>query len=257
MDWGDGTYELTATALEPATRAALDALGQVAGRTLLDVGCGTGNAALEAARRGARVTGVDPAARLVEVSRARAAEAGLDVAFSVGEGGSMPFPAGAFDDAVSVFAVIFAPDARAVAAEVRRVVKSGGRFVMTAWLPRGPIAESGMVLRKAMMGVMAPPSTPTVIPQWHDAAFVAELFGGARVTTTSNAITFTGASAEAWFGEQEKAHPIWRGARAMLEPMGTWPEVRAQSIAVLQAGNAAKSGFEARSEYVVHVLELA
>ncbi len=253
MDWSDGTYELTARALEPATFAALEALGSVAGRHVLDVGCGTGNAALEAARRGARVTGVDPAPRLVEVARRRAADAKLDVRFEVGEGAALPLPGGSVDDAVSVFAVIFAPDARAVAAELKRVVKKGGRAVITAWLPRGAIFESGMALRRAMMAKAPPPPSNTIIPQWHEHRFVAELFG-APVTTTEHELRFTSASPEAWFDEQEAAHPIWRQAKAQLG--AAWQGVRAESLAALKAGNVSKSAFETASQYAIHLLSL-
>lgn len=256
MDWGDGTYELTARALEPATRVALDALGAVAGRRVLDVGCGTGNAALEAARRGARVTGIDPAARLLDISRRRAVDEKLDVTFAEGAGASIPLPDASVDEAVSVFAVIFAPDARAVADELRRVVKPGGRVAMTAWLPRGAVFESGLILRKALMAREPSPQPPTVIPQWHDTGFVAELFGGARVTTQEHALHFTGASAEAWFAEQERAHPVWRQAGALLGPGGAWEAVRAQSLAALKAGNTSRTAFDAVSHYAVHVVGL-
>jgi ubiquinone/menaquinone biosynthesis C-methylase UbiE len=70
MDWGIGEYEHTAVELAPAAQAAIDAAAPREGEHLVDVGCGTGNAALLAAARGVRVTGVDPAPRLLEVARA-------------------------------------------------------------------------------------------------------------------------------------------------------------------------------------------
>jgi ubiquinone/menaquinone biosynthesis C-methylase UbiE len=79
----------------------------------VDLGCGTGNAALLAAGRGARVTGVDPAPRLLDVARARAAERGLDATFAHGEAGDLPLEDGEVDVVLSVFGVIFAPDPRA------------------------------------------------------------------------------------------------------------------------------------------------
>src|SRR3954464_6343343 len=53
--------------------------GDVAGRRVLDLGCGEGAYSRELARRGARVTGVDGSGKLIEVARQRAASAGLDV----------------------------------------------------------------------------------------------------------------------------------------------------------------------------------
>src|SRR5213083_3509867 len=56
-------------------------LGDVAGKTILDLGCGEGGYARELARRGARVTGVDGSERLIEVARERARHDGLEIPF--------------------------------------------------------------------------------------------------------------------------------------------------------------------------------
>ena len=66
FDWGDGDYAPTARTLEPATSVTLDAIGLRPGERLIDVGCGNGNALIEAARRGAEVAGLDPSPGLVE-----------------------------------------------------------------------------------------------------------------------------------------------------------------------------------------------
>lgn len=73
LDWSLGNYEHTAAQLLPAARVVVDRAAPAAGERVADVGCGTGNAALLAAARGARVTGVDPAPRLLEVAREQAA----------------------------------------------------------------------------------------------------------------------------------------------------------------------------------------
>src|SRR5256885_5401252 len=56
-------------------------LGRVAGKAMLDLGCGEGGYARELGRRGARVTAVDGSARLIEVARQRARAEGVDVRF--------------------------------------------------------------------------------------------------------------------------------------------------------------------------------
>jgi hypothetical protein len=58
IDWGEGDYARTAAVLAPAAEALVEATGVAPGERVLDVGCGTGNAALAAAARGARATGV-------------------------------------------------------------------------------------------------------------------------------------------------------------------------------------------------------
>ena len=72
FDWGVGEYERTAAELEPAARHVV-ALAEIApGDAVLDIACGTGNAALLAAAAGARVSGLDAAPRLIDVARSRA-----------------------------------------------------------------------------------------------------------------------------------------------------------------------------------------
>jgi 2-polyprenyl-3-methyl-5-hydroxy-6-metoxy-1,4-benzoquinol methylase len=72
VDWGAGDYERTAADLEPTARHVVALAGLAPRERVLDLACGTGNAALLWARAGARVTGLDSAERLVEVARGSA-----------------------------------------------------------------------------------------------------------------------------------------------------------------------------------------
>src|SRR5436305_8704641 len=121
LDWSLGRYERTAGQLLPAARLVVERAAPSAGDRVVDVGCGTGNAALLAAARGARVTGVDPAARLLEVARERAAGAGLEAEFVDGDAASLPVGDGEADLVMSVFGVIFALNAAAAVSEMARV----------------------------------------------------------------------------------------------------------------------------------------
>lgn len=111
--------------LRPAAEVVVGQLAPRPDEVVLDLGRGTGNAAMIAASRGARVIGVDPSPRLLEVARAVAAAAGIDAAFALGDAGSLPVPDGCVDAIVSVFGVIFAPDAEAAAAEMARTLRPG------------------------------------------------------------------------------------------------------------------------------------
>lgn len=264
-DWGDGTYELTAQALAPATDQVIAVAGIGPRDDVLDVGCGTGNAALAAAAHGARVTGVDPAPRLVDVARERAAEAGVDAAFDVGEAAALPYAVGAFDAVLSVFGVIFAPDARAAVADMVRVTRPGGRVVVTSWLPAGAIADVGRIVREelaaaegapAATAAPAPGAPPAGPVAWGDPAFAREAFGahGATVHVSEHGLPFTHASPEGWFAEQEAHHPVWRGARARFEELDAadrWDAVRARTVAALAAANEDPGAFRATSRYLV------
>ena len=70
-EWGAGSYEVTAAELAPVAGVAVGALGLTGGERVLDLACGTGNAALAAHEAGARVTGLDASPRLVGVARER------------------------------------------------------------------------------------------------------------------------------------------------------------------------------------------
>ncbi len=74
---GTGKYETAAAELEPVAHTVLDRASVAAGEDVVDLACGTGNAALLAAARGARVIGVDAAPRLLEVARGRAQAQGV------------------------------------------------------------------------------------------------------------------------------------------------------------------------------------
>ena len=139
VDWDGGRYELVGEQLLPAAVAVVERAALRGDERVLDVGCGTGNAALLAAELGATVTGVDPAQRLLDVAAADASARGLSASFVRAEADAMPLADGAADVVMSVFGVVFAPDAAAVAAELARVTATGGRILLTAWLSAGPL----------------------------------------------------------------------------------------------------------------------
>jgi len=261
LSWSEGSYERTAQTLEPAASRAVDALGAPRGLRVVDLGCGTGNAAIEAARRGAKVLAVEPAERLAEVCRMRARELGLDVDVQAGDAARIPASDGAFDALVSVFAVIFAPDAEVAVKEMLRVVRPGGRVVVTSWVPRGPIAEAGALLRAAMAS-LAPPDAAAATskagerpaPAWGDPAFVRGIFQaeGAAVAIEEGGLVFEAESPEAWFDEQAENHPIWRGVRLALDARpGDWGRLRERSVAALSAGSETSPRFRTTSGYLL------
>ncbi len=252
-DWGIGQYETTAAQLEPAAEVVVGAAAPRPGETLVDVGCGTGNAALLAAARGAAVIGVDPAARLLEVARSRAGTAGFgDARFVLGAGEAIPLRDGVADAVVSVFGVIFAPDAAAAAAEMARVTADGGRIVLSAWIPGGTIGDSVAVFRRAIAEVLGTPPGPPPFP-WHEAGALADLFVplGHGVSVTEHELRFTGASPEAYAEAEYAHHPLALAGAAVLGPAGRLDAARAESLAVLVAGNEDPAAFAATSRYVV------
>jgi ubiquinone/menaquinone biosynthesis C-methylase UbiE len=96
-------------------------LGPLDGRAVLDVGTGTGRAAIGLARRGARVTGIDASAEMLRVARERAAAGGVDVTFDVGDAHRLTFADRAFHAAVSLRVLMHTPDWKQCLAELCRV----------------------------------------------------------------------------------------------------------------------------------------
>lgn len=93
---------------------------------VLDVGTGTGRAAIGLARAGASVVGVDASVEMLDVARARAeavTDVPIDVTFDVGDAHALPFPSGHFDVAVSLRVLMHTPDWRRCVGELCRVSK--------------------------------------------------------------------------------------------------------------------------------------
>ena len=105
------------------------------GQRLLDVACGAGVVAVTAARRGAKVSGLDLSPVLLERARYNAAVSALDIDFTEGDAEALPYPDAAFDVVLSQHGHIFAPRPAVVLKEMLRVLKKGGRIAFSTWPP--------------------------------------------------------------------------------------------------------------------------
>lgn len=109
--------------LEEQERVLHDFLGDVANTHVIDVGTGTGRAGLALARRGARVTGLDASAEMLDAARKRAADLGLTMTCEQGDAHTLRFPSRAFDHAVSLRVLMHTPDWRRCVGELCRVTR--------------------------------------------------------------------------------------------------------------------------------------
>jgi SAM-dependent methyltransferase len=109
--------------------AILDLAGDVADRRILDVGCSSGPLSAALRDRGAVVTGLDSSARMLELARLRLGP-GADLRLA-DLGNPLPFGDGAFDDAVAALVLHYLQDWTAPLAELRRVLKPGGRLIVS------------------------------------------------------------------------------------------------------------------------------
>lgn len=121
----------------------LDAAQVGAGTELLDVATGPGYVAAAAARRGARVTGLDFSANMV--AQARRLHPGIT--FQEGDAESLPFPAEDFDAVTMNFGLLHLERPEQALAEARRVLRGGGRLAFTVWAKPEPGTGFDIVLR--------------------------------------------------------------------------------------------------------------
>lgn len=104
--------------------------GRLDGLRVLDVGAGDGAFAVEAARRGALVTGVDPDPAMLTAAAVRASAMGVDLQLGDGRAEQLPFADGAFDLVFAMTVLCFVADADAAVREMARVLRPGGRLVL-------------------------------------------------------------------------------------------------------------------------------
>ena len=177
-----------------AIQPILEGLGDVSERRLIDICCGTGDLAEAAAQCGAQVTGVDFAEPMIEIARARVPVA----QFEVGDAEKLSFQDASFDAATCAFGLWHIGDPDSAISEAARVLKPGGTYSYTAWLPPDEGWDMMGLLMTAIdkhgtMDVDLPPAPPP--------------FRFAQVEEAENALRASG------FGPAtfQKMGAIWRG----------------------------------------------
>jgi SAM-dependent methyltransferase len=145
---------------------------------VLDVGCGTGVVAVTAARRGARVTGLDLTPQLLDRARENAALAQVSIDFHLGDVEQLPFADNEFDVVLSQYGHMFAPRPDVAVGEMLRVLRPGGTIAFSTWPP-----ELNVGRMFALAAKYAPPPLPGVSPppQWGDPDIIRARLGD-RVT---------------------------------------------------------------------------
>jgi SAM-dependent methyltransferase/ADP-ribose pyrophosphatase YjhB (NUDIX family) len=125
------------------TENDLRLLGDVAGKRILEIGCGGGQCSIAFAKQGAVATGIDQSAVQLQHARGLATAEGVRVEFIEGDITTLPQIKTASQDAVfSAYALDYVEDAATCFAEVARVLKPGGLFVFSVCHPvRGMMAD--------------------------------------------------------------------------------------------------------------------
>jgi len=196
-------------------------LGDVAGRRVLEVGCGSAPCARWLTAAGAQVVALDLSAGMLARARELNAATGLSPALLQADAGALPLADAAVDLACSAFGGLpFVADVRGALAEVARVLRPGGRFVASVNHPlRWPFPDS------------PDPADLTVVGSYFDRTPYVETDGAGRVTYVEHHRTvgdWVRDVVAAGFVLTDLLEPEWVPGRT--ETWGQWSAARAALI---------------------------
>jgi SAM-dependent methyltransferase len=207
--WGGADYERVARQFAPIHDDLVERLAPKPGERWLDVGTGTGEVALRAARAGAEVTAGDISEELLVLARAK--PDADSVTWQLADAQALPFEDASFDAVSSCFAVIFAPDQQAAARELARVCRPGGRLGLTAWRPgSGP---------HSVFDRFAPSDGSLGVDEWGKEERVSEWLGASFELQFSEGVWHLVApSPEVAFEDMTEGAPPLKALFTTLEP---------------------------------------
>ena len=153
-------------ALGPVTELMLDLAGVTVGSQVLDLGAGTGDQTLLAAQRvgpGGAVLATDISAAMLDLAREAARAAGLlHVQTQVMDAQHLELASGSFDAVIARCSLQFVPDVQRALAEVRRVLKPGGRLaaVVFSSVEKNPYRAAPQAIASRLAGRQFPEAGP-------------------------------------------------------------------------------------------------
>lgn len=136
----------------PAEAAAIHEFANFAGKRVLEVGCGNGYVLSRYAAAGAEVDGIDITPTAVDLCRRRFALAGLRGSFREADAEHLPFPDDSFDCVCSMGVLHHVPNTARAVAEIRRVLKPGGRLIVMFYHRGSALYQVNYRLRSWLTG---------------------------------------------------------------------------------------------------------
>ena len=252
--WEAGDYSACSPYIADVGELVVARAGVNPGMTVLDVACGTGNAARAAARTRARVTGLDLAAKLLEVGREKANAEGLEIEWREGDAENLPFQDESFDRVLSTFGHMFAPRHQRTAEEMARVCRRRGAIVSATWTPEGVFGDISKVGASYMP---QPPDYASPPALWGREDHVRELFAGVATgfefERHVNWIEWESVDMFADFFMER--FPLMVTARAMLGESSS--EMRQRIVEIWRKRNeATDGGLRLPQEYLLSIVRL-
>lgn len=229
--WAAGDYpSIAERELWPLGEQVVSRVGVQPGDKVLDVACGSGNAAIRAAQAGAHCIGLDLTPELFDAGRDAAAACGVEVEWVEGDAEALPFDDASFDVVVSVLGAMFAPRHRIAATELARVLRPGGRLAFLAWTPDSTI---GSVFATLARYLPEPPAFASPPLLWGSEEHVWSLFSHADID-----LEFERGSAHFppfATAEEDLEYRLTRfgplmAARAIATAAGRWPDLERELL---------------------------
>lgn len=252
--WGAGDYATLSEYIRDVGEYLVERVGVEPGMRVLDVACGTGNAAIPAARTGGAVTGLDLVPELLEGGRASASAAGVEIEWVEGDAEALPFEDAAFDRVFSTFGHMFAPRHRQTADEMARVCRSGGAIGICCWTPEG---AAGDIFRATGAYLPPPPDFASPPILWGTEEHVREMLGSVArdIEFERRATTLEWDSVEGFADFfAERFGPLVAARQLLGERFG---ELRADIVAIWERRNEADDGtFRLPQEYLASIIRL-
>ncbi len=237
--WGSGDYGKVGVTLQITGEQLCESMDLRAGMSVLDVAAGNGNVTLAAARRFCDVTSTDYVESLLDQGRVRADAEGLDIRFEKADAESLPYADNTFDNVVSTFGVMFAPDHTTSAQELIRVCKPGGKIGMANWTPSGFIGQ----LFKIIGQYVPPPAGVSSPALWGTEEFLQENFGdrAEKIAIRSNMFYFRYASPQHWVDVFRTYYgPFHKAILALDDDQGA--QLQHDALKLISKLNVAKDG---------------
>lgn len=244
--------DVAGTYFSSVASAAVDRLQPAAGERVLDVACGGGGVAREAAARGARVVALDVSQAMLHVAR----RGGGDLAWLLAEAHALPFRTSAFARASCPHGLMFFERPGDALAELRRVVAPGGRIVATVWGDPGENPHERALADAYATHAREPTGFFDALFSLADAARVRQLaqrcgLVEARVDRVRTEAVFPSASSY-WQG-MAWGRPIGGALRSL--PRATIMRIRADALARMEP-YAVDEGYRAPMETLVLVAQV-